>query len=76
MIKSDTCLGGVRKKMGLFLSNMAPQKVNPLFSKSVAIAKEKKIYGPFMWMGFNCLKATAKMRRYFAFYHLVLRKSW
>ena len=28
----------------------------------------KKLYGPFLWMGFNCLKATA------TFYHSVPQK--
>ena len=27
--------------------------------------KKKKLYGPFLWMGFNCLKATATSRRQF-----------
>ena len=29
----------------------------------------KKLYGPFLWMGFNCLKARATSRRQFTFYH-------
>ena len=37
---------------------------------------KKKLYGPFLWMGFNCLKATATSRRQFTFYHSVPRKSW
>ena len=24
--------------------------------------KKKKLYGPFLWMGFNCLKATEPLR--------------
>ena len=36
-----------------------------------------KLYGPFLlWMGFNCLKATATSRRQFTFYHSVPRNSW
>ena len=31
--------------------------------------KKNKLYGPFLWMGFNCLKATATLRRQFTFYH-------
>ena len=31
---------------------------------------------PFLWMGFNCLKATATSRRQFTFYHSVPRNSW
>ena len=29
----------------------------------------KKLYGPFLWMGFNCLKDRATSRRQFTFYH-------
>ena len=35
-----------------------------------------KLYGPFLWIGFNCLKASATSRRQFTFYHLVPRYSW
>ena len=38
--------------------------------------KTFKLYGPFLWMGFNCLKATATSRRQFTFYHSVPRNSW
>ena len=31
--------------------------------------KKTKLYGPLLWMGFNCLKATATSRRQFTFYH-------
>ena len=31
--------------------------------------KKKKTLGPFLWMGFNCLKARATSRRQFTFYH-------
>ena len=30
---------------------------------------KKKLCGPFLWMGFNCLKARATSRRQFTFYH-------
>ena len=40
------------------------------------ISPKKKLYGPFLWMGFNCLKATATSRRQFTFYHSVPRNSW
>ena len=36
----------------------------------------KKLYGPFLWMGFNCLNPTATSRRQFTFYHSVPRNSW
>ena len=35
-----------------------------------------QLYAPFLWMGFNCLKATATSRRQFTFYHSVPRNSW
>ena len=31
--------------------------------------KENKLYDPFLWKGFNCLKARATSRRQFTFYH-------
>ena len=34
------------------------------------------LYGPFLWMGFNWLKATATSRSQFTFYHSVPRNSW
>ena len=38
---------------------------------------KKKLHGPFLlWMGLNCLKATATSRRQFTFYHSVSRNSW
>ena len=30
---------------------------------------KKKLYGSFLWMGFNCLKARATSRRQITFYH-------
>ena len=30
---------------------------------------KKKLYSPFLWMGFNCLKVRATSRRQFTFYH-------
>ena len=30
--------------------------------------KKKKLFGPFLWMGFNGLKARATSRRQFTFY--------
>ena len=40
------------------------------------LKKLKKLYGPFLWMRFNCLKATATSRRQFTFYRSVPRNSW
>ena len=38
--------------------------------------EKKNLYGPFLWMGFNCLKARATLARQFIFYHKVPRNSW
>ena len=38
--------------------------------------KNLKFYGPFLWMGFNYLKAAATSRRQFTFYHSVPTNSW
>ena len=38
--------------------------------------EKKNFMAPFLWMGFNCLKATATSRRQFTFYHSVPRNSW
>ena len=34
------------------------------------------LYGPFLWIGSNCLKARAISRRQFAFYDQLPRNSW
>ena len=47
-----------------------------LFACSTLLDFKKKLYGTFLWMGFNCLKATATSRRQFTFYHSVPRNSW
>ena len=36
----------------------------------------KKLYGPFLWTKFHCLKARVTSRRQFTFYLLVSRNSW
>ena len=55
----------------MFSIYMNRQFINP--SQSI---KKKKLYGPFLRMGFNCLKAKATLRRQFTFYHQVHRNSW
>ena len=49
---------------------------NQYLTDTCTSIKKKQLYGPFLWMGFNCLKATATSRRQFTFYHLVPRNSW
>ena len=39
------------------------KKLLTAFPKNLKL--KKKLYGPFLWMGFNCLKATATSRRQF-----------
>ena len=46
-----------------------------LLTKTLTL-KKKQLYGPFLWMGFNCLKARATSRRQFTFYHEVPRNFW
>ena len=48
------------------------------FSEIIKIICKKlqKLCGPFLWMGFNCLKARVTSRRQFTFYHQVTRNSW
>ena len=55
----------------LVLTNTACEGLHSLV-KLPAIKKnnkKNKLYGPFLWMGFNCLKARATSRRQFTFYH-------
>ena len=37
-------------------------------SEIIFCEKKLKLYGPFLWMVFNCLKASATSRRQFTFY--------
>ena len=36
--------------------------------------KKPQLYGPFLWMGFNCLKARATSGRQFIFYHYIPKR--
>ena len=36
----------------------------------------KTLWPVFIWMGFNCLKVAATLRKQFTFYHSVPRNSW
>ena len=38
--------------------------------KKLFFFKKKTFYGPFLWIGFNCLKARATLRRQFTFYQV------
>ena len=49
---------------------------NSFFAEKMKINLKKKLYGPFLWMGFNYLKATATSRRQFTFYNSVPRNFW
>ena len=61
----------------LLLSQLKLVLYVPLVGKKNKILKTlKKLCGPFLWMGFNCLKATATSRRQFTFYHSVPSNSW
>ena len=41
--------------------------IGGLVLTGLQVKKKKKLYGPFLWMGFNCFKATATSRRQFTF---------
>ena len=58
-----------------FLCNQIWQGQSVMFSLKLLLLKE--LYGCFLWMGFNCLKATkVTTRRQLTFYLLVLMTSW
>ena len=57
-----------------FSEKVVPIQLHKLCKKKKK--KKKKLYGPFLWIGFNCLKARSTFRRQFTFYHLVPRNSW
>ena len=63
---------GMKILLGMALSSV----LNKSKSAVTSLFNIKKIYGPFLWMGFNCLKATATSRRQFTFYHSVPRNFW
>ena len=55
-------------KQVLLLANKSLYRLlNTYFRTS--IDKKNKLYDPFLWMGFICLKARATSRRQFTFYH-------
>ena len=45
-------------------------------SNMYRLSEEKKLHGPFLWMGFNYLKPSVTSRRQYTFYHKVPRYSW
>ena len=52
------------------LPNIGAYFLSHQFKTKDVFFKKKKIYGPFLWMGFNFLKAIrATSRRQFTFYH-------
>ena len=46
-----------------------PPEPQIIQNKATVIKKTLKLYGPFLWMGLNCLKARATSRRQFTFYY-------
>ena len=70
------CLVGqiqVQKVTLVVATNQMPAQT--CLQKKVVL-KKTKLYGSFLWIGFNCLKATVTSRRQFTFYHSVPRNSW
>ena len=52
------------------LSINGPTANWPILNNLVENQKRNiKFYGPFLWMGFSCLKARATSRRQFIFYY-------
>ena len=52
------------------LDSLGSNSFIPLILQPIrtTILKKKQLYGPFLWMGFNCLKARATSKRQFTFY--------
>ena len=61
----------VSQQVGTYILNQLTFSINLCYRKC-----HLKLYGPVLWMGFNCLKATATSKRQFTFYHSVPRNSW
>ena len=57
----------LKKHLALYLERLGYEFVAAFF--------KKKLYGLFLCMGFNCLKARATSRRQFTFYHLSSQNS-
>ena len=63
-------------KIPLILYREHLQYFTKEISSSNFMSLKKKLYDPFLWIGFNCLKATATSRRQFTFYLSVPRNPW
>ena len=66
----------LRKDHSSCCNNFDSQETSINYKYHDAIVLLFKLYSPFLWMGFNCLKATDTLRRQFTFYHSVPRNSW
>ena len=55
-----------------FAENDLPNPGYLIICSGYQIIIIKKLYGPFLWIGFNCLKARATSSRQFTFYHWFL----
>ena len=53
---------------GKIITIQANSLTNSNFKK-VSVGELWPVHGPFLWMGFNCLKARATSRMQFSFYH-------
>ena len=54
--------------LGIIHVGVSVAIIQVVFS-AVHYKKMKNIMAPFLWIGFNCLKASATSRRQFTFYH-------
>ena len=50
-------------------SSLVPDIISVSTKSKKMLLYFKKLYGSFLWMGFNCLKARVTLRRQFTFYH-------
>ena len=47
-----------------FHQNFLKEQVHKQIIKKNAVISKEKLYGPFLWIGFNCLKATEPLRQW------------
>ena len=47
-----------------FYKKFLKEQVHKQIFKKNAVISKKRLYGPFLWIGFNCLKATEPLRQW------------
>ena len=51
-----------------FLNTFLVEILIDVWANTTFLKKKQKLYGSFLWTGFNCLKARATSRRQYSFY--------